>query len=66
MATFLIDGNLPYHFELWNNEAYLHQKDIDDEWSDDQIWDFAEKHAVTIVSKDSDFSNKILLHTPPP
>ena len=30
------------------------------------MWDFAQQHEVVIVSKDSDFSERIILHTPPP
>jgi predicted nuclease of predicted toxin-antitoxin system len=66
MAKFLIDVNLPYHFKLWHDKDYIHQHDIGDEWPDEKIWNFAQKEGLTIVSKDSDFSNKILLHTPPP
>lgn len=66
MADFLIDVNRPYYFSLWNNENYIHQKDIDDEWNDEQIWLYAQENDMTIVTKDSDFSNKVLLRTPPP
>lgn len=66
MADFLIDVNLPYYFSLWNNDLYVHQKDINDEWTDEQIWKYAQENNLTIITKDSDFSNKILLHTPPP
>jgi predicted nuclease of predicted toxin-antitoxin system len=66
MAKFLIDVNLRYYFSLWNSPDYFHQKDINDEWADEQIWKFATEHHLTIITKDSDFSNKILLHTPPP
>lgn len=66
MADFLIDVNLPYYFSLWNNTLYIHQKDINDEWTDEQIWKYAQENNMTIITKDSDFSNKILLHTPPP
>lgn len=66
MPHFLIDVNLPYYFSLWNNEKYIHQNDINDEWSDEQIWQYAVENNLTIVTKDSDFSNKILLHDPPP
>lgn len=66
MDRFLIDVNLPYYFSLWDNEMYVHQKDINDEWTDRQIWDFAKENNMTIITKDADFSNKILLHTPPP
>jgi predicted nuclease of predicted toxin-antitoxin system len=66
MARFLIDVNLPYYFSLWNDAAYIHQRDINDEWEDRQIWAYATEHNLTIITKDSDFSNRILLHEPPP
>ena len=66
MVKFLIDVNLPYYFSLWNNENCIHQKDINDEWSDEQIWDYAMKENLTIITKDADFFNKMLLQQPPP
>lgn len=66
MANFLIDVNLPYYFSLWNTDDFLHQKDINDKWTDEQIWKYAMENNMTIITKDSDFSNKIVLHNPPP
>ncbi len=66
MPKFLIDVNLPFKFGLWNHEDYIHQININDEWTDDQIWHYAKENELTIITKDSDFSNKILLHNPPP
>lgn len=66
MADFLIDVNLPYFFSLWNTESFFHQKDINDEWRDVQIWIYALGNNMTIITKDSNFSNKILLKQPPP
>ena len=66
MAKFLIDVNLPYYFSLWKSEDYIHQQDIDDTWSDSQIWRYAQEKNLTIISKDADFSNRILLKQPPP
>lgn len=66
MPTFLIDANLPYHFSIWKDEAYIHQFDINDEWSDSKIWEYSKEHSLTIVTKDSDFSNRIIFNTPPP
>ena len=37
MTKYLIDVNLPYHFSLWNNEKYIHQKDLDSKAKDNQI-----------------------------
>ena len=66
MPKFLIDVNLPYHFSLWKGEDYIHQKDIDDEWTDTQIWNYARENDLTIISKDSDFSTRVIFHVPPP
>ena len=66
MPKFLIDVNLPYHFSLWKGDEYIHQNDINDEWTDTQIWNYARANELTIISKDSDFSNRVIFHLPPP
>ena len=66
MAEFLIDTNLPYYFKLWLSEKYLHQNDLDPKASDKSIWEYALLNNLTIISKDSDFSNRILVSKPPP
>jgi hypothetical protein len=38
MASFLVDVNLPYYFSLWHNDDFIHQLNLDDSWTDDQIW----------------------------
>ncbi|MCC5929065.1 MAG: DUF5615 family PIN-like protein [Cyclobacteriaceae bacterium] len=59
MAKFLIDANLPYHFSLWNSSEYIHVKDINERWSDQQFWDFAKVNNLVIISKNADFSIKL-------
>jgi predicted nuclease of predicted toxin-antitoxin system len=66
MPKYLIDVNLPYRFGLWKGDEYIHQRDIDDGWKDGQIWDYAKENSLTIVTKDADFSNRIIFHQPPP
>jgi predicted nuclease of predicted toxin-antitoxin system len=66
MSKFLIDINLPYYLALWNSDEFIHQKDLDDKWSDEEIWKYAKINNLTIITKDVDFSNKIMLHNPPP
>ena len=66
MKKYLIDSNLPYYFSLWNNESFIHQHDIDSKWKDNQIWDYAKKNNLTIITKDSDFSERIINLEPPP
>jgi predicted nuclease of predicted toxin-antitoxin system len=66
MARFIIDANLPYYFGLWNNENYIHIFDLNDTWSDQQIWNYAKEKNLIIITKDSDFSLKLLTQGTPP
>ena len=66
MAKFLIDINLPYYFALWNSNDFIHQNDLDNKWSDEQIWIYAKLNNLTIITKDVDFSYKIMVNNPPP
>jgi len=66
VAKFLIDANLPYYFKLWNTPNFIHVLDLDDSCSDEFIWQHAKENGLTIVSKDSDFSSKLLLQGSPP
>jgi predicted nuclease of predicted toxin-antitoxin system len=66
MAKYLIDANLPYYFELWNNPDFIHIKDLDDTWSDEMIWNYAKLHDLIIITKDADFSLKVLYNDAPP
>ena len=34
--------------------------------TDTEVWDFARREKLVIVSKDADFSERIILATPPP
>ena len=66
MRKYLIDVNLPYHCSLWNSPEFIHQKDLDDEWLDSQIWDYARANQLAIVTRDADFSIRISTTQPPP
>jgi len=66
MAKYLIDANLPYYFGLWNNSDFIHVKDLNDSWSDDTIWQYAQDNNLIIITKDSDFSIKVLYLGSPP
>ncbi len=66
MVKYLIDAKLPYYFSLWAIDEYIHVKYINDEWSDSQIWQYAKERNLTIVTKDADFSDRMLLNEPPP
>jgi len=66
MPAYLIDVNLPYRFSVWSGEEFIHQYDLGDTWTDEEIWNYAQKNNLTIVTKDADFSNKMITSNPPP
>ena len=66
MTKYLIDVNLPLYFGLWNNETYIHQLNLNPKADDQTIWEYAKEKKLTIITKDSDFSNRILITAPPP
>ena len=66
MIRYIIDANLPYYFSLWRGDEYQHVIDIDPNMKDSEIWKHAEKNNLTIVTKDADFSDRVLLNNPPP
>ena len=66
MVKFLIDANLPYRFGLWRGENCQHVFDLNDAWTDAEIWRYATEHDLVIVTKDADFSDWIILNIPPP
>jgi predicted nuclease of predicted toxin-antitoxin system len=66
MAKYLVDANLPYYFGLWNNPDFIFIKDINDSWTDERIWQYALENNLVILTKDSDFSHKVLYHGAPP
>lgn len=66
MARYLIDINLPYYFSLWNTDEYVHQRDLNPRAADTDIWNYAKSHNLTVITKDRDYSDRILLLDPPP
>lgn len=66
MPIYLVDENMPYYFRLWNTPDYVHQLDLAPQAKDKSIWAYAKEHNLTIITKDSDFSERIKLSDPPP
>jgi len=64
MASFLIDANLPHRFSIWHSNEYEPVPDI--LWSDSQIWAYAIERQQTIITKDSDFADRVIAAGAPP
>ena len=66
MIGFLFDENLPNDIRLSTTKTVIHVSDLGKSLSDSDIWEYAIAHDLVIVTKDADFSNRILVSTPPP
>lgn len=66
MLRFLIDENLPSRFAPWQGEAFEHVLTVGPGWSDDEVWAYAKAKGLVIVTKDADFSDRLMLDGPPP
>lgn len=66
MPRFIIDNNLPRDIDIWQSQEFIHVSELDTSYTDTQIWRYAGKHNLIIISKDSDFSNRILGTSAPP
>jgi len=66
VCRYIVDANLPYYFSLWHKDNYEHVIDINPHMKDSEIWEYAKKNKLTIITKDADFSDRVLLSSPPP
>lgn len=66
MKGFLLDENLPYRLQFTPSLPVIHSTDIGDCPSDGLVWKHAEVNQLVIVTKDTDFSDLILISSPPP
>lgn len=63
---YLIDENLPDSLVAWSSEDFPHVTKITKSVSDEEIWKYAVENDLTILTKDSDFHERILFRDPPP
>ena len=66
MKGFLFDENLPARLRFSPGLPIVPISKVGRTPSDSQIWEFARKHDLVIVSKDADFSDRIITSSPPP
>lgn len=63
---FLFDENLPAKVRFAPKLPIVPASKVGRNPSDSDIWEFARKHDLVIVSKDADFSDRIIAKSPPP
>lgn len=66
MKGFLFDENLPTRLRFSPGLPIVPFSKAGKNPNDSQIWEFAKKRELVIVSKDADFSDRIITRTPPP
>jgi len=66
MKGFLFDENLPARLLFSPKFPIVPAAKVGRQPTDSQIWEFARKHDLVIVSKDADFSDRIITNSPPP
>ncbi|HET7118962.1 MAG TPA: DUF5615 family PIN-like protein [Hanamia sp.] len=63
---YVIDENLPDYLKAWSSEEFLHVTKITKSISDKEIWKYALENDLIILTKDTDFHERILYRDPPP
>ena len=66
MKGFLFDENLPQRIQFSPKLPVISISDVGASPTDSEVWEFARKRALVIVSKDADFSDRIIIQRPPP
>ena len=66
MKGFLLDENLPGQLAFTSALPVIHALDLGDHLTDSELWLLAKSRHLVIVTKDADFSDRILVSTPPP
>ncbi len=58
---FLVDANLPKYFNFFNEDFFFHVVDLNPSMTDNDIWDYAIRNNMVILTKDTDFYYRFLL-----
>ena len=66
MTGFLFDENIPRQTTLVASFPISYATDLGGSVSDTEIWAYAKQHSLAIITKDTDFSNRIIVSSPPP
>lgn len=66
MNGFFFDENLPSKIQFTPSLPIIHVSILGDSPSDTHIWEYALKFGLVIVTKDVDFSDRLMLDLSPP
>ena len=66
MKGFLFDENLPLNLQFTPSLPVIHVTKLGNSLSDSEIWQYAMTNDLVIVTKDVDFSDRIIISNPPP
>lgn len=66
MKGFLFNENLPKRVQFSPSLPVIPVAQIGVSPTDTAVWEFARQHELVIVSKDADFSERIIMRQPPP
>lgn len=66
MKGFFFDENLPARLTFQPGLPVVSSVVLGSSPTDTQVWNYARREELVIVTKDADFSGRIILHAPPP
>ena len=66
MKGFLLDENVPRNVTFSPALPVIHASELGENVSDSMIWRHAAANELVIVSKDADFSHRMMVSSPPP
>lgn len=66
MNGFLFDSNLPARITFTPAWPVTHARSLGPQATDTTLWEHARAHDLVIVTKDADFSHRIMAQSPPP
>lgn len=66
MNGYLLDENLPINIEFSPSLPVTHVTSLGSSPTDTEIWEYAKLSDLVIVTKDADFSDRIIVSSPPP
>lgn len=66
MKGFLLDENLPERITFVPSLPLIHARELGDNPTDSELWLHAKLQQLVIITKDADFSDRVLVSLPPP